>query len=108
MFKEGDGKILGGMENLGCLFNGVCLYRKPNTAGGHTYYTDECGAMSEIWDTCLTNETSLLAALLVERQRKYLEQIAKRKQSVSGYVDEKQAKNIRVSFLDPLPENKVE
>ena len=108
MFKEGNGKVLDGIEDLGCLFNGVPLCRKPNAAGGHTYYTDECGAMSEVLNTCLTNETTLLAVLLAERQRKYLEQISNRSKTISGHVDSKQAKAIRVSFLNPVPENKVE
>ncbi len=108
MFKEGDGKIIEGMEHLGHLFNGTHLYRKPNTAGGHTYYTDECGAMSEVWDTCLTNETTLLAALLAERQRKYLEQISKLGKTIGGYVNPQQAKSVTEAFLNPLPTEKVE
>jgi len=109
MFKEGDGKVLDGIEDLGCLFNGVHLYRKPNTAGGHTYYTDECGTLSEVWDTCLTNESTLLAVLLAERQRKYLEQIAARKQQqATREMEIDQAAATGGSFLNPIPTNKVE
>ncbi len=108
MFKEGDGKVIDGIEDLGCLFNGVHLYRRQNDAGGHIYYTDECGMMVGVWDTCLTNETTVLAALLAERQRKYLEQVASRNKTIGGHVDSQQAKAIRVGFLNPVPEKKVE
>lgn len=108
MFKEGDGNVLDGLEDLGCLFNGVHLYRQPSTTGGHFYYTDECGVITRVWDTCLTNDITLLAVLLAEKHRRYLEQISNRKKTVSGYVDSKQAEVIRVSFLNPLPTDKVE
>ncbi len=110
MFKEGDGKIIEGIEHLGCMFNGVYLYRKLNTAGGHTYYTDECGAMSEVWDTCLTNESTLLAVLLAERQRKYLGQISARKQQqqASREMEIDRAAATGGSFLNPIPTGKVE
>lgn len=108
MSKKVDEKVRDCIEDLGCMFNGAHLYRKPTTAGGHIYYTDEYGVMSEICNTSIANESTLLAVLLAERQRKYLEQIVKRKQSISGYVDEKQIEDIRRAFLNPLPTNKVE
>lgn len=108
LFSEANSKILDGMEDLGLLPHGAHLYRRPNGAGGHTYYTDECGMMSFVWDTCLVHRSTLIAALLAEERSEYLEQIAKRKQSISEYVDKKQREVIRTSFLNPLPENKVE
>jgi hypothetical protein len=46
--------------------NGCTLYWKANEVGGRTYYTDEipCGVM--VWDTALTDESTLLAALTQE------------------------------------------
>ena len=49
-----------------------------------------------------------MAALLIEEHSVYLKQVAKRKETISGHVDSKQAKAIRVSFLNPVPEKKVE
>jgi hypothetical protein len=43
--------------------NGCWLYWKPNAAGGRTYYTDECSVGHEVWDTCLTGASTLIAAL---------------------------------------------
>ncbi len=108
LFTEANSEILDGIEDLGLMPNGAHLYRKPNTAGGHTYYTDECGVMAMIWDTCLAHRSSVLAALLYEEHHIRKEQEAKREQSISGYVDSKQKEAIRVSFLNPIPENKVE
>ena len=108
LFSEANSEILDGMEDLGLLPHGAHLYRKPNTAGGHTYYSDECGVMSFVWDTCLAHRSTLIAALLAEEHRVYLEQMAKRGKTISGHVDSKQAKAIRVSFLNPVPEKKVE
>lgn len=107
MFKEGNGKVLEGIEDLGCLFNGVHLYRKSNMTGGYFYYTDECGVMTRIWDTCLTSDITLLAVLLAEKNRKYLSQISKRKQQISKAMDIAQAVATGVSFLNPIPTDRV-
>lgn len=61
------------MEDLGCLPRGAHLYRKRNEVGGWTYYSDECGCMSMVWDTCITNESTILAAILCEHHRAYME-----------------------------------
>lgn len=37
-----------------------------NEAGGHTYYTDEVGAV--VWDTSLVDEFTLLAAIMAEKE----------------------------------------
>lgn len=42
------------------------LYRKPNEAGGHIYFTDEVGAT--VWDTALVDEFTLLAAIVAEKE----------------------------------------
>jgi hypothetical protein len=42
---------------------GYGLYSKRNEVGGTTYYTDQYGCASEIWDTALDNIVSVFAAL---------------------------------------------
>jgi hypothetical protein len=108
LFSEASSEILDGMEDLGLLPHGAHLYRKPNGAGGHAYYSDECGAMSFVWDTCLAHRSTLLAALLIEEHREYLEQISKKEKTISGYVDSKKAEDIRGSLLNHIPKDKVE
>lgn len=61
------------MEDLGVLPQGNHLYRKRNEAGGWTYYSDECGCMSMVWDTCIANESTLLTAILCEQHRRHME-----------------------------------
>jgi hypothetical protein len=65
------------MEDLGTTPNGYHLFCKPNGAGGFTYYSSENGCMTRVWDTCITNEDTLLAAILCEHHRKYLEHMKK-------------------------------
>lgn len=59
--------------DLGALPNGAHLFRKPNGAGGYTYYSDEIGGGVTVWDTCLVAESTLLAAMACEHHRVYLE-----------------------------------
>jgi len=59
------------MEDICTLPNGCHLFREPNGVGGYRYYTDEIGAL--VWDTCIVNECDLLAAILEEKRRTYLE-----------------------------------
>lgn len=61
-----------GMVDIGALPNGGHLYRKPNDAGGYTYYTDECSCMTVVWDTSLTSEGTILSAMACEANRAYL------------------------------------
>jgi hypothetical protein len=61
------------MEDICDLPNGCHLFRKPNEAGGHTYYSDEIGGGVVVWDTCLVGEETLLTAIVEEKRRKYLE-----------------------------------
>jgi hypothetical protein len=42
---------------------GYGLYSKRNEVGGTTYYTDQYGCASEIWDTAVDNIVSVFAAL---------------------------------------------
>lgn len=65
------------MEDLGCLPNGCHLYRKPNAVGGHIYCSDECGCVTVVWDTCIVDESTLLAAIVAEHHRRYVEFEAK-------------------------------
>jgi len=61
------------MEDVCDLPNGCHLFRKPNEAGGHTYYSDEVGGGVMVWDTCLVGEETLLSAIVEEKRRTYLE-----------------------------------
>lgn len=66
------------MSDIGRLPNGNHLFRNKNTAGGYTYFSDEIGGGVLVWDTCLVNESTLLAALVAEHTRKAKENRAKR------------------------------
>jgi len=48
--------------------NKSTLYWKENGAGGRTYMTDEVGGGTIVWDTCLVDESTLLAAIVKERE----------------------------------------
>jgi hypothetical protein len=61
------------VEDLGSLPNGCHLFRRPNTAGGHVYITDEIGGGAVIWDTCIVDSSTLLVAITEESRRKYKE-----------------------------------
>lgn len=54
------------MEEIAQLPNGCMLYRKKNEAGGHTYYSDEIGGGVMVWDTCLVQLSTILAAIVEE------------------------------------------
>ena len=64
LFTEASKEILDEMEDLGLLPHGAHLYRKPNGVGGHVYYTDECGVMSFVWDTCVAHQAGQPTGLL--------------------------------------------
>lgn len=61
------------VEDLGVLPNGCNIFRIPNEAGGFTYYSNEIGGNVMVWDTCLVNESTLLAAIVCEHHRIYLQ-----------------------------------
>lgn len=46
--------------------NGATLSWQPNGAGGRIYVSDEVGGGTVVWDTCLCDESTILAALNVE------------------------------------------
>jgi len=59
--------------------NGFGLYRKPNSAGGYIYMTDEYGVKYVLWDTSISCEDDLLQAIVEERRRSVKEFENKRK-----------------------------
>lgn len=56
--------------------NGCALYWKPNGAGGRIYYSDEVGGGAFVWDTCLIDLHTLLAAI-VQEQTLYMKELHK-------------------------------
>lgn len=62
------------MEEVCELPNGAMLYRRANTAGGHTYYSDEIGCGVLVWDTCCVAPSTLTAAITEEWRRRMAEQ----------------------------------
>ena len=68
------------MEIVAQLPNGCALYRKPNEAGGHTYYSDEVGGGVLVWDTSLVEFSTLLVAIAEETRRRRQEYHAKREE----------------------------
>lgn len=57
------------LERVADLPNGHTLYREPNEAGGHRYWSDEIGGGVGVWDTCLVDSSTLLAAVVAEERR---------------------------------------
>jgi len=55
--------------------DGFGLYRKPNSAGGYIYMTDEYGMEFVLWDTCISSESDLLLAIVEEQRRRFKEMI---------------------------------
>lgn len=93
--------------------HGAHLYRKPNGVGGHEYFTDECGVMSFIWDTCIAHRSTLMAALLIEEHSVYLKQVSeksfrKQRQEVTREMDIEREAATGGSFLNSTPKDKVE
>ena len=60
------------MEQVGLTPCGYMLYREPNEAGGHRYWSDEVGGGVMVWDTCLVCSNTLLAAIVEEEDGKGL------------------------------------
>lgn len=48
--------------------NGFTLFWKENGAGGRSYFSDEVGGGVNVWDTCLVDRSTLLAALTKEEE----------------------------------------
>lgn len=67
------------VEDLGQLPNGCHLFRQANQAGGFTYTSDEISQIGVlVWDTCSVNQSTLLAAIIAEENRKFEELHTKR------------------------------
>ncbi len=62
--------------------NGCTLYWETNKAGGRTYTSDEVGIPVVVWDTAITDNSTLLAAMVQEaslqRIERYWEDARKR------------------------------
>ncbi len=56
------------MEEIGRTEHGYTIWREPNEAGGHRYWSDSIGGGVVIWDTCLASEEELLFAIKAERK----------------------------------------
>lgn len=61
--------------------NGSTLYWSQNAVGGRTYLSDEIGGGVEVWDTCLVDQSTLLAAMAKEAELQVIERAAARKAS---------------------------
>lgn len=46
--------------------NGYTLFREENGVGGHTYWCDDVDGGVMVWDTSLTDSSTLLAAIVEE------------------------------------------
>lgn len=55
------------MELVGMTSRGNRLYREPNEAGGHRYWSDAISGGVVIWDTCLASAEELEVAMKIER-----------------------------------------
>lgn len=65
-------------KEITALPNGCTLYMKENEAGGRTYFSNEIGGGVTIWDTCLVDESTLLAAIVYEMTLRKKEAIQRR------------------------------
>ena len=56
------------MIEVGETSRGCKLYRQPNNAGGHTYWSDAIGGGVVVWDTCLVSREELELAMKIEAE----------------------------------------
>lgn len=96
------------MEDLGCLPHGAHLFRKRNDAGGWTYYSDEISGGIEVWDTCIVNESTLLAAILSEKHRSYMEFMHNKGWRPTNNMQREEMAAIGGSFLAPIENGSVD
>ncbi len=96
------------MEDLGVLPQGNHLYRKRNGAGGWTYYSDERGCMSMVWDTCIANESTLLAAILSEQHRVYMQFMHNQGWKPTRDMQIEQLAATGGSFLGPIENGSID
>ena len=89
------------MTDVVCqLPNNATLYRESNGVGGHRYWSDEIGGGVCVWDTCLTDESTLLAAIVEEQRRAREEKLNPTSASLPGFAEFQQdiEKKIREIF----------
>ena len=55
------------MELISTDKRGNSIYREPNKAGGHRYWSDSIGGGVLIWDTCLATIEELMTAIEYEK-----------------------------------------
>ena len=66
--------------------NGCTLYREENGVGGHRYWTDEVGGGVMLWDTCLVDSSTLLAAIVEEQREKRRQEVEMQRDPLKGDV----------------------
>ncbi len=96
------------IEDLGCLPNGGHLYRERNGVGGWIYSSDEIGGGVVVWDTCLVAESTILAAIVCEHHRHYMESMHKRGWKPKEDMTEDPMATNNGLFLDPIKNGSVD
>lgn len=66
------------MTEEATLIGGYKLYSEINHAGGRVYWSDHIGGGVVVWDTCLVEGSTLLAALFCEARHQYEESMKRR------------------------------
>lgn len=94
------------LKTLGSTPKGAHLFREPDGAGGYAYWTDEVSGGMKIWVTSLTDEGSLLMAMVCEHRRKYTEEYLKQAhkdgRDITSVDRSDEAGATGGSFLGPL------
>lgn len=57
--------------------NGCTLYWEPDGVGGRRYITDEAACGHVVWDTAITQSSTLLAAIVQEERLRTMEAVNK-------------------------------
>lgn len=86
---EGDATLIRMLAEIDNLRAERDLYRYALRiiAGGHTYWSDEIGCGVPVWDTCLVDQSTLLATMVEELKREWAE---KRAQTEAERITAKQ------------------
>jgi hypothetical protein len=58
------------LEKIGETSRGYYIYREPNQAGGHTYWSDSIGGGVVLWDTCLGSIEEMIFVINHELQER--------------------------------------
>jgi hypothetical protein len=56
------------LEELGTTPQGYTIFREPNEAGGHRYWSDAIGGGVVVWDTCLASIEELEFCIKKEKE----------------------------------------